>query len=57
LSFGPKLDDLPEVPPGGTTTATLEFVPAKDHFKHQGTVYVEDLDGVVGLKLAVKSPP
>jgi hypothetical protein len=54
VSFGPKLDSLPEVPPNGSITAVLHFVPPDDAvWTQEGFIYVEDLHGMKTLKIEV----
>jgi hypothetical protein len=56
LSFGPKLDALPVVPPGGEIIATLEFIPADEDFAQSATIYVEESAGIRLLKIKALSP-
>lgn len=56
MSFGPKLDALPVVPPGGEVTATLGFVPDDEDFEQEATIYVEESTGIGVLRIKAKSP-
>ena len=56
MSFGPKLDALPIVPPGGKITATLMFIPRAEDFQQEATIYVEESAGIRLLKITAKSP-
>jgi hypothetical protein len=56
VSFGPKLDSLPVVPPGGEIAATLVFFVSAEDFKQDATIYVEESTGTRKLKFTVKSP-
>ena len=55
MSFGPKLDALPVVPPGTELTATLVFEPFDDEFEQTATIYVEESAGLRLLKIKAKS--
>jgi hypothetical protein len=55
VSFGPKLDALPVVSPGGQVTATLIFEPADGDFEQKATIYVEESAGIRLLKIKAKS--
>jgi hypothetical protein len=57
VSFGPKLDALPVVPPGAEITATLGFIPFDEVFEQGATIYVEESAGIRMLKIKAKSAP
>lgn len=58
MSFGLKLDELPNVPPHGEVVAVLEFMPpGSDHGEQHAQIYAEDLHGMKIMKLAATCPP